>query len=89
MSANRAGYCSPAADAAIERGLHATDAGQAKGAWGEFAGAVQADQPVTVLFWAEEIAGVGPRLQGVQMDARSKLATVTRWWIPANRQQRR
>jgi peptide/nickel transport system substrate-binding protein len=48
---------------------------------------MQQEQPVTVLFWAEEIAAVGPRLQGVKMDARSKLVNVREWWIPANRQQ--
>jgi peptide/nickel transport system substrate-binding protein len=89
QSANRAGYCSEAADAAMQRALRATDDAAAKQAWAEFARVVQQDQPVTVLFWAEEIAGVGPRLQGVRMDARSKLATVREWWIPADRQQRR
>ncbi|MDB4949710.1 MAG: Peptide/nickel transport system substrate-binding protein [Gemmatimonadetes bacterium] len=87
-SANRTGYCNPQADALMQKGLAATDPAQAKAVWTEFAGLLQQDQPVTVLFWAEEIGGVGPRVQDVRMDARSKLANVTQWWIPAARQKR-
>jgi peptide/nickel transport system substrate-binding protein len=87
-SANRTGYCSPQADALMQRGVRTTDAAQAKGVWTDFSRLMQQEQPVTVLFWAEEIGGVGPRLQGVQMDARSKLANVTQWWIPARMQKR-
>jgi peptide/nickel transport system substrate-binding protein len=87
-SANRTGYCNPQADALMEKGLHTLDGGAARGVWTDFSRLLQQEQPVTVLFWAEEIAGVAPRLQGVRMDARSKLATVTQWWIPARMQQK-
>ena len=86
-SANRTGYCNPQADALMQKGLTTLDAGQAKGVWTQFSQTLAQDQPVTVLFWAEEIGGVGPRLQGVHMDARSKLANVTQWWIPAQMQK--
>jgi len=86
-TANRTGYCNPQADALMERGLRATDANEAKGIWAQYSQILQQDQPVTFLFWSEDMAGVGPRLQGVQMDARSKLANVQEWWIPADRRR--
>lgn len=86
-SANRTGYCNPQADALMERGLRTTDAAQAKQTWAQYSQILQQDQPVTFLFWSEDMAGMGPRLQGVQMDARSKLANVREWWIPADRRR--
>jgi peptide/nickel transport system substrate-binding protein len=86
-SANRTGYCNPQADALMERGLRSTDAAQARQTWAQYSQILQQDQPVTFLFWSEDMAGLGPRLQGVQMDARSKLANVRDWWIPADRRR--
>jgi peptide/nickel transport system substrate-binding protein len=86
-SANRTGYCNPRADSLMQAGLEEGDPAKAKPIWLQFSQLMQQEQPVTVLFWAEEIAAVGPRLQGVKMDARSKLVNVREWWIPANRQQ--
>jgi peptide/nickel transport system substrate-binding protein len=86
-SANRAGYCNAQADALMQKGVTTTDPAQAKTVWTDFSRLMQQEQPVTVLFWAEEIGGVGPRLQNVHMDARSKLANVTQWWIPARMQK--
>ncbi len=82
QSANRAGFCDPAIDELIARGLQATDAGDARRIWTEFTRQLQQLQPVTFLFWAEDLAGVGPRLQDVEMDVRSKLVSAPDWWIP-------
>jgi peptide/nickel transport system substrate-binding protein len=81
-SANRAGYCNPQVDQIMESGLTTTDPERAKAVWATFAQALQKDQPITPLFWLEEIAGEGQRLQNVEMDARSKLVNVKEWWIP-------
>jgi len=86
-SANRTGYCNPQADALMEQGLRSTDPAQGKQTWAQYSQILQQDQPVTFLFWSEDMAGLGPRLQGVQMDARSKLANVKDWWIPADRRR--
>src|SRR5690606_7874150 len=45
-SANRAGYCNPAADELIERGLRTTDPDEATGIWGEFSSLLRDDQPI-------------------------------------------
>ncbi|HEX2095511.1 MAG TPA: ABC transporter substrate-binding protein [Longimicrobiaceae bacterium] len=84
-SANRAGYCNPQADEMMQGGLREMDPARARQIWTQFSQVIQQDQPITLLYWTEEIAGVGLRLQGAEMDARSKLVNVTRWWIPANR----
>jgi peptide/nickel transport system substrate-binding protein len=87
QSPNRAGYCNPEADRLMLAGLQETDAGRGRQIWSDFAQILQQDQPITFLFWTEDMAGVAPRLQGVEMDARGKLVSVQQWWIPANRQR--
>lgn len=80
-SANRSGYCSPQADQLMQAGLRESDPARAKQTWTQFSQQLQQDEPLTLLYWTEEIAGVGPALQGVEMDARGKLVNVSRWWI--------
>jgi peptide/nickel transport system substrate-binding protein len=78
-TANRAGYCNPAVDQLMQTGTRSTDAAQAKAVWQDFSQAILEDQPITTLFWMEDMAGVGPRLQNAGMDPRSKLVNVARW----------
>lgn len=85
-SANRAGYCNPAADELAEEGLRATDAAAARGIWADYSRLLIEDQPITFLVWQEQMAAIGNRLQGVEMDARGKLRTAQDWWIPAGNQ---
>jgi peptide/nickel transport system substrate-binding protein len=87
QSANRAGYCNPRADQLMQQGLRTTDPGQARGVWSEFSRILQQDQPITFLFWTEDLAGIGRRIQNVEMDVRSKLVNAHEWWIPANQQR--
>jgi peptide/nickel transport system substrate-binding protein len=86
-SSNRTGYCNPRADELMQQGLRETDVAKARQLWQQYSQLLQQDQPVTFLFWSEDMAGVGQRLQGVEMDARSKLANVRDWWIPAERRR--
>jgi len=86
-SPNRAGYCSPDADRLMSAGLQETDDARAREIWGEFSRVLQRDQPITFLVWTEQLAAVGQRLQGVEMDVRGKLLNVREWWIPASRRR--
>jgi peptide/nickel transport system substrate-binding protein len=86
-SANRTGYCNPRADALMDQGLRATDAAQAKGIWAQYGQVLHQDQPITFLYWSEDLSGLGPRPRGVQTDARSKIVNIRDWWIPQNRQR--
>ncbi|HEX2081067.1 MAG TPA: peptide-binding protein [Longimicrobium sp.] len=86
-SANRTGYCNPQGDQLMQQGLRTTDAAQAKQIWAQYSQLLQQDQPVTFLYWIEDMAGVGPRLRNVETDARSKIVNIRDWWIPQNRQR--
>lgn len=87
QSPNRAGYCNPEADQLMMAGMRETDAGGARDHWGDFGRILQQDQPITFLFWTEDMAGIAPRLQGAEMDARGKLVEVQRWWIPEDQRR--
>lgn len=78
-SANRSSYESPTADSLMDLGVRLTDEERARGVWRRFAETVQRDQPITVLFWNDEVAGVRADLEEVRMDARGELVTVPRW----------
>ncbi|HEU0299387.1 MAG TPA: ABC transporter substrate-binding protein [Longimicrobium sp.] len=86
-SANRTGYCNARGDELMQQGLRTTDGAQAKQVWARYAQLLQQDQPVTFLYWIEDMAGVGPRLRNVETDARSKIVNIRDWWIPQNRQR--
>jgi len=79
-SANRAGYCNPRADSLLARGLRATDPDEARRIWAAYTAVLVQDQPVTFLYWPDDMGGVGPRLHNVVMDVRSKLVNAARWW---------
>ena len=87
QSANRAGFCDPAIDTLIEQGLRTTDAGQARQTWAQFSERLQEQQPITFLYWSEDLAGVGQRVQDMESDVRSKIVNIDRWWIPAARRR--
>ena len=87
QSANRAGFCDPQLDAFLTRGLQTADADEAKSIWGEYSRGLQQAQPITFLYWSEDLGAVGPRIQNVEMDVRSKLVNAREWWIPADRQR--
>jgi peptide/nickel transport system substrate-binding protein len=87
QSANRTGYCNPRADQLMEQGLRASDEGEARRIWAEYSRILQEDQPLTFLYWIEDMAGVGPRARNVETDVRSKIVNIRDWWIPASRQR--
>ncbi len=78
-SANRSSYSNPIADSLMDVGSRSTDDEEAREVWAEFSRVLQADQPVTFLFWQDELAGVSRDLTGVVMDARGELVTVPQW----------
>ncbi len=81
LSPNRTGYCNPQADQLVQAGLREPDAARAKQNWTQFSQVLQQDQPLTLLYWTEELVGVGPALQGVETDARGELVSAPRWTL--------
>lgn len=79
QSANRSGVRIPALDAVLERGALATDeAGQAD-AWREFTEVLRQEQPVTFMFWLNELAASRSSVTGVEMDPRGELRSIAEW----------
>jgi len=78
-SPNRTGYCNPELDRLMETGMRTNDPAAAKQTWTQFSQMLQRDQPLTTLFWIDDMAGIGRRIQNVTMDPRSKLVNVAQW----------
>ena len=79
QSTNRSGVSNPRIDATIDRAFGATDAEQSRAAWREFIEVINQEQPLTFMFWLNELAAVGPRIDGVDMDVRSEIMTIADW----------
>ncbi len=85
-SANRSSYANPVADSLMELGARTLEPGEAARIWRAFGEVLQRDQPITLLFWNDELAGMRAELEGVRMDARGELVTLPRWeWADARR----
>lgn len=84
-SANRSSYANPRADALLEAGAAATDPDEARRVWRDFVELIQEDQPITFVFWKDELAAARTQLQGVTMDPRGKLVSIAEWWLPGGR----
>ena len=85
-SANRSSYANPIADSLMDLGSRTMEDDVARQVWAEFSRVLQVDQPVTFLFWQEELAGVSRDLADVVMDARGELVTLPRWrWADGSR----
>jgi peptide/nickel transport system substrate-binding protein len=78
-SANRSSYRSAAADSLMDLGVRTLDPDTAARIWRSFAEVLQRDQPITILFWNDELVAVRAEIQGVAMDARGELATLPNW----------
>ncbi len=78
-SANRSSFADPTADSLMDAGVAMLNEEEAARTWRAFARIVQEAQPLTLLFWNDELAGVSRELDGVTMDARGELVTLPRW----------
>src|SRR5690606_36035965 len=56
LSANRSSVRIPELDAVLERGAAATDEATQRAAWREMTELLQREQPVTFMFWLNELA---------------------------------
>jgi peptide/nickel transport system substrate-binding protein len=80
-SSNRSGVRLPALDTLIERGAAATDPEQQKGIWRAFTVLLREEQPVTFMFWLNELAASRTEVQGVAMDPRGEMMTIRQWTL--------
>ncbi|MFS8637081.1 MAG: ABC transporter substrate-binding protein, partial [Gemmatimonadota bacterium] len=78
-SANRSSYANPRADALIESGIAETDPAAARRIWGDLTRLLQEEQPITFMFWLDELAAARRTVQNVEMDPRGELVSIARW----------
>ena len=74
-------YSNPEVDRIIDRAEVTNNRAEATALWQRFQRIMRDDQPMTFLWWSPDLIVMRKRLNGVQMDARGALQTVTRWWI--------
>ena len=81
LSANRSSVRIPELDAVLERGAAATDEATQRAAWREMTELLQREQPVTFMFWLNELAASRADMSGVEMDPRGEFQSIARWNI--------
>jgi peptide/nickel transport system substrate-binding protein len=60
------------------------DRDRARPLWQEYQRAVMEEQPFTIFFFPERLAGINRRLEDVRMDARGEWVNLKDWWIAAD-----
>lgn len=77
-------YRNPEVDRILDEVLKTKDRKRALALWSRFQRIMRDDQPVTMTWWSPDLIVVRERLQGVQMDVRSALLTLPRWYVTRN-----
>lgn len=80
-STNRSGVRIPALDRLIDQAGAATSEDQARTAWQQITESLQREQPVTFMYWLNELAAAQKIVQGVTMDPRGEFVSVAEWTI--------
>jgi peptide/nickel transport system substrate-binding protein len=80
-SPNRSSVRDAQLDRLIEQGEAATDPAEQRRIWNEFTGRLQELQPLTFMFWLNELAAANSNVTGVEMDPRGEFLTVARWSV--------
>ena len=78
-SANRSNVRDAVLDSLIERGAAPLPDEELKGVWRAATERLNETQPITFLFWMDDLNGVRSEVQGVEMDARGEFRTMARW----------
>jgi peptide/nickel transport system substrate-binding protein len=81
QSPNRSSVRIPQLDAAMERAALATDEGQQRDAWRQVVQILQQEQPVTFMFWLNELAAARTNVHGIDMDPRGELRSIAEWAV--------
>jgi peptide/nickel transport system substrate-binding protein len=81
QSPNRSSVRIPQLDAAIERAAIATDENQVRQAWADFTQIIQQQQPITFMFWLNELAASRSNVHGVAMDPRGEFRSIAEWSV--------
>lgn len=80
-SANRSTVRDTVIDRLVERGATATDASDQRQVWRELTLRLQETQPLTFMFWLNELAAYRAAVSDVTMDPRGEFLSIARWSI--------
>ncbi len=78
-SSNRSSVSLPALDRLIDQVAAVTDEARARALFREITDLLQREQPITFMYWLNELAASRTSVQGVTMDPRSELVSVAEW----------
>jgi peptide/nickel transport system substrate-binding protein len=80
-SPNRSSVRDPVLDSLIDRGAQPLPQPELGAVWRAVTLRLQETEPITFLFWTDELVGVRTELQGVEMDVRGEFRTIARWRV--------
>ena len=80
-SPNRSSVRIARLDTAMERAAASSNENEQRAAWREFTQTLQEEQPVTFMFWLNELAASRRNVQGVAMDPRGEFVSIARWTV--------
>jgi peptide/nickel transport system substrate-binding protein len=80
-STNRSGVNIPALDRLIDQASAATSDSVARPIWRQMTEVLQREQPVTLMFWLNELAAASNEVENVKMDPRGELLTMRSWAV--------
>ncbi len=78
-STNRSSVRNPELDRLIDRAFGATDQAQARAIWRDITLLLEREQPVTFMYWLNELAATQKSVHGVTMDPRGEFVSVAQW----------
>lgn len=84
---NLASYRNASVDSAIDALEATADTTRRRTLYRELQDRVAEDVPYVYTIYLPRLLAVGPRLQDVRADRNGPFASVTSWWIPANRRR--
>jgi peptide/nickel transport system substrate-binding protein len=76
------GYRNPEVDQLLDSLAVTVDRESARPLWERYQRLLAGEAPYTVIYYGKPTVAVSRRMQGVHMDARGSLVSVTEWWIP-------
>jgi peptide/nickel transport system substrate-binding protein len=79
-STNRSAVNIPELDRLIDQASRATDNAQALPIWRDMTNVLQRDQPITFVYWLNELAATRG-VNGVEMDPRGELLNIGKWSV--------
>jgi peptide/nickel transport system substrate-binding protein len=75
------GWCEAGTDALLDSIARTPDPAVARPLWSRYQHRLAEHQPVTFLFFMDELHAAGARLRGARPDARGDWVGIERWWL--------